>query len=96
MMGERRRALGESGEWTEMHGPPERVPAMRRFFLDRAEDVTGASGVGCVAEGVAFTDGTVALRWLTTLRSTAIYNHIDDVAAIHGHDGLTTVVWMDE
>src|SRR4051794_16547249 len=35
-----------------------------RFELHRDQDISGVSGVGVVAEGVAFTDGTVALRWL--------------------------------
>ena len=67
---------------------------MRRFFLQRDEDETGVSGVGYVAEGVEFTDGTVALRWLTEHTSTAIYNSIEDVEKIHGHNGRTRVVWM--
>ena len=67
---------------------------MRLFMLQRLEDETGVSGVGYVAEGVEFTDGTVALRWLTEHTSTAIYNSIGDVEKIHGHDGRTQVVWF--
>jgi hypothetical protein len=37
----------------------------------------------------------VALRWVVALRSTAVYNSVDDLIAIHGHDGATTVVWAD-
>lgn len=36
---------------------------MEIFELVRNNDVTGISGVGVVAEGVIFSDGTVALRW---------------------------------
>jgi hypothetical protein len=94
-MVERTRVLGSSGRWEETTTPYERVPQLRRFFLDRTEDVSGTSGVGVVAEGVVFTDGTVVLRWITELRSTAVYGGIEDVAAIHGHEGSTMVVWMD-
>ena len=67
---------------------------MKRFRLRRIEDATGVSGVGYVAEGVQFTDGTVAMRWLTEYRSTAIYDSIFDIEKIHGHDGGTQVVWL--
>jgi hypothetical protein len=74
---------------------------MRTFFLVRDEDVTGISGVGTVAEGVEFTDGTVVVRWLqagtarpSTVRpTTAIHDDIDSVEALHGHNGATRVVW---
>jgi hypothetical protein len=35
---------------------------MRLFLLIRNEDVSGVSGTGIVAEGVEFSDGTVAMR----------------------------------
>jgi hypothetical protein len=75
----------------------EQVAAMgiRRFVLNRSEDLSGTSGVGVVAEGVRFSDGVVALHWITTLRSTAVYNSVDELVAIHGHDGATQVVWAD-
>ena len=68
---------------------------MARFVLDRTEDVSGASGTGTVAEGVVFSDGTAVLRWMVGLRSTAIYDSIEDLAAIHGHDGATQVRWLE-
>lgn len=34
---------------------------MRRFELHREEDVSGVSGTGVVAEGVAFSDGRVLM-----------------------------------
>jgi hypothetical protein len=69
---------------------------MRRFLLDRFEDASGVSGTGFVAEGVVFTDGTVALRWTVELQSTALYDSVDDLLAIHGHDGSTHVQWVDD
>lgn len=67
----------------------------RRFHLIRRDDETGVSGTGIVVEGLEFTDGTVALRWLTGTTSTAIYASIDDVRTIHGHGGKTVVMWLD-
>lgn len=67
---------------------------MKNFVLRRKEDETGVSGVGDVAEGVMFTDGTVALRWKTKHRSTCTYDSIADVVAIHGHNGKTLVLWQ--
>ena len=68
----------------------------RRFWLIRDEDASGVSGVGHVADGVVFPDGAVALRWRTTISSTVIYSSVGDVVAIHGHDGRTKVVFVDD
>jgi len=69
--------------------------AMARFVLDRKEDVSGISGTGVVAEGVMFSDGTAVIRWVVGYRSTAIYNSMDDLVHIHGHNGATQVRWLD-
>lgn len=68
---------------------------MRRLKLERDEDVTGISGVGTVAYGVQFPDGTIVLRWDTKVRSTVFYDSIEDVITITGHGGRTRVVWLD-
>lgn len=70
---------------------------MRPFHLYRRRDETGVSGTGIVAEGVMFGDGTVSMRWCVPdkPKSTTAYATIDDVLAIHGHDGLTTVLWVE-
>lgn len=69
---------------------------MRRFELHRDTDVTGVSGVGIVAEGVAFTDGTTVVRWVVgEHQSTVVWPGVDSVVAIHGHDGATRLVWVD-
>lgn len=69
---------------------------MRRFQLVRSEDVSGVSGIGTVAEGVEFTNGHVVLQWIVgEHRSTVHWSRIESVEAIHGHDGRTTVVWLD-
>ncbi len=69
---------------------------MRRFYFDRQTDVSGMSGTGAVCEGVQFSDGSVVLRWLTSLSSTTLYRSIEDAIAIHGHQGATNLVWVDD
>ena len=64
---------------------------MRRFDLVRKEDVSGVSGLGVVAEGVEFTDGTCVLRWFGKWPSSAFYSSLADLIAIHGHEGRTSV-----
>lgn len=66
-----------------------------RFILYRQDDVTGVSGTGTVAEGVEFNDGFVVMRWCVEgkPRGTTVYECIDDVLEIHGHDGKTQVIW---
>lgn len=76
----------------------------RRFVLNRVEDISGVSGVGVVAEGIRFSDGSVALRWLVPAGNpgsgnpTSVVFHdngIASVEAIHGHSGSTEIVWVD-
>jgi hypothetical protein len=69
---------------------------MRRFTLERDVDLSGVSGVGRVAEGVVFSTGTVALTWLTEVTSLVVYARIEDVEHIHGHGGLSRVVFIDD
>ncbi|SEI67648.1 hypothetical protein SAMN04488058_101314 [Deinococcus reticulitermitis] len=68
---------------------------MLRFVLERAEDVSGNSGTGAVAEGVIFGDGRVAMRWRRPPRTTQLYECIDDVTQLHGHEGRSRVVLLD-
>lgn len=47
-------------------------------------------------EGVEFSDGKVAVRWLTAKRSVSIWDSIDDMLAIHGHPEYgSEMVWHD-
>lgn len=47
-------------------------------------------------EGIVFSDGRVAVRWLTMFRSTSIWDSWDDLWAIHGHPEYgTRVEWLD-
>lgn len=69
----------------------------RRFELHRDSDVTGVSGTGVVAEGIAFTDGTVALRWKSEWPTSVVFHDrgVEAVQHIHGHGGATRLVWLD-
>lgn len=68
----------------------------KRFVLRRDTDITGVSGTGIVAEGVMFSDATVAIRWRGSAASTVIWSRIEDAIAIHGHGGATVVEWIDD
>lgn len=64
----------------------------KEFFLERKEDESGISGTGVVARGVIFPSGKVVLEWQTFHSSMALYDNINDVVSIHGHDGKTLVI----
>jgi len=71
---------------------------MRRFELHRDEDPSGVSGLGVVAEGVAFSDGgPVALRWTSEWPTSVVFHDrgLDSLDAVHGHNGRTRIVWLD-
>lgn len=69
---------------------------MRRFHLVRDHDVSGVSGCGHVAEGVEFSDGTVAIRWGGENRSTVVWESFEAAVAVHGHGGATRFCFEDE
>ena len=68
----------------------------RRFQLIRYVDVSGVSGTGAVAEGIQFSDGTVTLRWYGEWPTTSTWRSIDDLIAVHGHNGASEVCWVDD
>jgi len=48
-------------------------------------------------EGVVFSDGTCAIRWLTETRSHSIWASFEDFLKIHGHPEYgTEILWLDE
>jgi hypothetical protein len=75
--------------------PIEKRVNLRRFVLLRTEDESGTSGTGIVAEGVEFTDGSVALRWRSIINSTVVYDNLKAVDLIHGHGGKTQVAFVE-
>lgn len=78
---------------------------MRMFYLVRKEDPTGISGTGVVAEGIEFSDRTVALRWVASVSdeawekgvrpTTVFHENIKSVEALHGHGGHTVVEFTE-
>lgn len=69
---------------------------MRTFHLLRKHDVSGVSGVGRVAEGIEFHDHQCVLSWFGQHHSIAVYPCIEDLVAIHGHNGSTLIEWDEE
>jgi len=67
----------------------------RKFMLVRDSDESGVSGLGGVAEGVEFSNGTCAMSWLTEAHSVGVYPNIKELERIHGHGGKTRVVFHD-
>ena len=77
------------------------MSAPRTFVLRRHQDETGVSTAhGAapgqdVAWGVEFPDGPCVIRWcISDVRQTAVFASLDDIKAVHGHDGKTEVVWL--
>jgi hypothetical protein len=68
---------------------------MRRFLVERDEDVSGISGTGVVAEGIQFSDGSVVLRWRGAHSSTVVWATVSAAHAVHGHDGRTRFTFLD-
>jgi hypothetical protein len=73
---------------------PHRADQPRLFHLVRDTDPSGISGTGIVAEGCLFTSGKVALNWRSEVPSTGVYDHIDDVRLVHGHNGASHIEWL--
>ncbi|AXH67292.1 hypothetical protein SEA_WOFFORD_119 [Streptomyces phage Wofford] len=69
---------------------------MKLFELHRDVDASGVSGTGIVAQGVQFDNGQCAMSWLSQWTSVALYPDIETLEAIHGHNGNTRVVWLEE
>jgi hypothetical protein len=74
---------------------------MKPFVLQRDIDESGISGTGIVAEGIEFSDGRCTMAWRPLpgsgfRGSIATYDNIHELRAIHGHQGRTRVVYLDE
>lgn len=77
----------------------------RTFTIHRDHDVTGISGTGHVADGVVFPDGVAVIRWRDlgleaaqrgVRPTTVVFDSIESVEALHGHNGATRIVWGSE
>lgn len=62
------------------------------FHLVRIEDESGVSGTGLVARGIVFPSGKAVMEWCSFHSSLCIYNNLDDIEKIHGHNGKTKLV----
>ena len=67
----------------------------RRFVLLRREDPNGVSGTGQVAEGTVFTSGLTVLHWLREPYALGVYQTVDDLISVHGHEGRTQLQYID-
>ena len=67
----------------------------RRFVLNRSKDESGISGTGIVAEGLQFSTKKCVISWLSDTPSIEIYDSIEEVRRIHGHQGETQIKWID-
>ena len=76
---------------------------MKRFYMLRKADISATHNALQVNaanepqfEGVVFSDGIVAVRWLTAKRSTSIWASMEDMLAIHGHPEYESeLIWME-
>lgn len=76
---------------------PADTATARRFLLRRHQDISGVSGVGDVADGVLWPDGTAVVRWRGDNPSTVHWDRgRASVELIHGHGGATEIVWLDQ
>lgn len=67
----------------------------KRFLIHRTKDVSGVSGTGYVAEGIQFHDGQVVVSWFGKHHIVECPSDLKTWLAVHGHDGSTTVEWID-
>jgi len=68
---------------------------MKQFYLHRIEDISGVSGTGIIAHGMILPSGRVVMEWVTTHKSIAIYDSIDEIQLLHAHKGKTNLVYVD-
>ncbi|MEW1867014.1 hypothetical protein AB0420_02250 [Streptomyces caelestis] len=76
---------------------PDEQHAPRRFVLRRRQDISGISGLGDVADGVLWPDGTSSVRWRGEHPSVVFWDRGRvSVEFVHGHQGATEIVWLDQ
>lgn len=80
----------------DQDGRPPAPSSPRRFQLYRHTDVSGLSGTGVVAEGIEWTDKTATLRWHGEHPATAVWDSVQSIFAIHGHQGASEIRWLDQ
>lgn len=68
---------------------------IKPFYLLRHEDANGISGTGVVALGSQFPNGKIVFQWVTYRSSMEIYESMENLVEIHGHEGRTEVIFGD-
>lgn len=66
---------------------------IRVFFLQRHHDVHGVSGTGKVAVAVEFPSKKCVMEWLSKYTTETIYENIQQIEEIHGHEGRTILAF---
>lgn len=97
MLAERRVSARDDAVVSDGAAPawPEDPP--RRFLLFRHLDTSGVSGVGRVADGVAFANGAIVLCEFYRAGGSAVsvWASVGDMLAVHGAPRSTDLVWLD-
>lgn len=70
-------------------------PQARLFHLVRTADVSGVSGTGIVAEGTEYHNGKCTLSWFGDNSCIGVYDSKEQLVAIHGHEGRTTIKYLE-
>ena len=55
---------------------------MKVFNIERQDDKTGLSGLGVVAQGVEFDDGTCVVRWMGKIKTTVMHDNMESIITI--------------
>ena len=94
----RRKGCRNEAKGESMTRKPNQIPSnsqMRRFVLIRVDDLTGVSGTGEVAEGTVFSSGLAVIHWLREPYAMGVYQTLEDVISVHGHEGRTQLQFID-
>ncbi len=65
---------------------------VQTVYLKRNKDTTGTSGTGIVATGAVLASGKVVVEWITFTSSISIFNNLEHLREVHGHDGNTEII----
>jgi hypothetical protein len=67
----------------------------RRLDISDTHDKNQVNSPDAVQfEGVIFSDGSCAIRWLTAKQSTSVWASFEDMMAVHGHPEYgSELVW---
>lgn len=62
---------------------------LQEFYLLRKKDLSGLSGTGIVARGIELQSGRAVLEWLGKYKTITVFDNIQQIIDIHGHEGAT-------